>query len=259
MAAAPWSYSLIDLFEGSVCTHSVLFISLKPSPSGYANHCYQRLAWPLHYTIWKSILSCLSKLPASNWQVTTPWRATSCTSGVWHCLCFVFLPALFCFSVWGRVLLCSLGWLLTHDLPVSASNVLKPQACANTPRFFIFLLGILIHSDSLESICLCLSTVSLNFVSIKCVSLSVDSLTESYRVDDAIISLAFKMGYGFWLLLTVDFSHTLIMNFLIHFSYDFHISMLRSLLDIGLKCLIKISNLFPTEKYWLPPCCPVFI
>lgn len=85
-----WQISLNDL-----SLLSVLFISLMPSPSGCANHCYQRLVWPLNYAVWILILPCLSKLPASIWQVTTPWRTASFSSGVWHCPCFPFLPLFF--------------------------------------------------------------------------------------------------------------------------------------------------------------------
>lgn len=74
---------------------SVLLISHKTRPSGYANHCDQRLVWPLNNAIWKLILPCLSELAASIWQVTTPWSTASFSSGVCHCPCFAFLPPFF--------------------------------------------------------------------------------------------------------------------------------------------------------------------
>lgn len=50
----------------------------------------------------------------------------------------------------------------------------------------------------------------------------------------------------------------LIMNFLIHFSYEFHISVLSSLLNTGLKCILNTTNLFPISKCWLLPSQPMF-
>jgi hypothetical protein len=46
--------------------------------------------------------------------------------------CFVFSVLLFVF-LWGRVLLYSLGWPWTHNLPASASQVLILQMCTTVP------------------------------------------------------------------------------------------------------------------------------
>jgi hypothetical protein len=88
----------------------------------------QGYLWDQNY-VSKNIMVSLTVLP----KVTFALMMKTVAPQQWHqYLCRI----LFCFSFWGRVLLCSSGLPRTYDPLASGSWVLELQLCTTTPSFW---------------------------------------------------------------------------------------------------------------------------